>query len=197
MNPGELREKISILKLNQNDNSYTWEQSSTLWTKVERLNSNNLFSRVGIGAKSIKFIIRRKSDLSLHDAFKWNGKHCFLTDIVDINPMYYEVTVALIEPRLCAVKRTGKPVLNELNRPVYSDDVTLTFPACLTEKYIGFTQGEPMGVKETRYVMVTPKSIKLQVGELVTIDETDYTVIIPHVLDEFKNEYEIIVKEDA
>lgn len=197
MNPGEMNEKISVLKLKGAGDMFLWEQESTLWAKSERLNGNNLFSRVGIGVKSVKFTIRARRSLSLYDAFRWKGAHCFLTDIVSIDRMYYEVTAALIEPRLCSVKRTGKPVLNELNRPVYIDDVTLIFPACLTEKYIGFTQGEPMGVKETRYVLVTPKPIELQVGELVTIDETDYTVIIPHILDDFKNEYEIIVKGDA
>lgn len=197
MNPAELNKKISILAISQIENSYSWEQIAKVWAKEERLTSNNLFSRVGIGAKSIKFIIRKKENLSLHNAFRCNGMHCFLTDIVSIDRMYDEVTAAIIEPRLCSVRRTGKPVLNELNRPVHSNDVTITFPACLTEKYVGYTQEKPIGVKETKYVLITPKQIILKVGEIVTIGESDYTMIIPHVLDEYKNEFEIIAKEDT
>jgi hypothetical protein len=197
MNPGEFKDKLSVLGLKQTGNTYAWESTSGLWAKAEQLNGNNLFSKVGLGAKSIKFTIRKKSDLTLHNAFGWQGKHCFLTDIIEKDRMYYEVAAALIEPRTCSVERTGEPVLNELNRPIYSEDTTVTFPGCLTEKYLGHTQGEPMATNETRHVLVTPKLIILVVGELVTINNTSYTVIIPHLLDEYKNEYEIMVKEDT
>lgn len=197
INPGEFNNKISVLALKQIENTFLWEQTSSPWAKTEQLSSNNLFSRIGLGAKSIKFTMRKRKDLSLHNAFRWKGKHCFLTDIVEIDRMYYEVTAALIEPRSCSVRRTGKPGLNDLNRPVYGDSETLVFPACLTEKYMGYTQEAPMAIQETRYVLITPKSINLITGELVVIDEIPYTVVIPHTLDEYKNEYEIIAKGDV
>jgi hypothetical protein len=197
VNPGELKEKLIVLILKKIQNTYTWEADADIWSKAEWLKGNNIFSSVGIGAKSIKFTIRKRSNLTLHNAFLWQGKHYFLTDIVDIDRMYYEITAAIIEPRICFVERTGKPSLNELNRPVYGDKEMLIFPGCLTEKYLGHTQGEPMASNETRYVIVTPKPIELVVGELVTIDNIAYTVIISHTLDEYKNEYEISVKGDV
>lgn len=196
MNPGILNERISVLELNQNGNSYDWQETSSLWAKVEQLNEINIFSKTGLGAKSIKFTIRRHKELTLHNAFAWRGKHCFLTNINDIDRAYYEVTAALVEPVTCTVMREGEPKLNELNRPVYGEPIIITFPGCLTEKYMGHVQNEPMTTKEIRYVLVTPKPIKLNCGELVTIDNLTYYVLITHELDEYKNEYEIMYKGD-
>lgn len=192
MNPGELNEKVYVLKMKKIDNTYSWEQVSSLRAKTERLTSNNLFSRVGLGAKSVKFMIRKKRDLTLHDAFYWNGKHCFLTDIVDIDRMYYEVTAALIEPVLCTVERNKEPILGELNRPIYGESShTIKFPVCMTEKYVKQIQEQPMTTIESCYVLVTPKVIELINGELVTINDVAYEVLVSHTLDDYKNEYEI------
>lgn len=196
-NPGKFNEKIDFMEFVKNENTFIWESKSTLWAKVEQLKGNNIFSQVGIGVKSIKFTIRKKSGLTLHNAFKWNKKHCFVTDIIDIDRMYYEVTAALIEPKICSVKRDGEQKLDELNRPVYVSSVIITFPGCLTEKYIGYNQEKPMAVTETKYVLVVPKAIELNPGETVTVADTQYEVTIPHILDEYKNEYEITVKEDV
>lgn len=197
MNIAELNKRISILSLSQTDMIFTWEITTDIWAKVEQLNGSNLFSRVGMGAKSMKFTIRKRNGLALHNAFLWKGKHCFLTDIKEIDHAYYEVSAALIEPRICNIERTLKPKRNELNRPVYEGSTTISFPGCLTEKYMGHTQNEPMVTKEMRYVLVTPKNIDLECGELVTIGDIAYNVLISHTLDEYKNEYEIMVKEDA
>lgn len=189
--------KISVLALEGDNNTYTWNQKDSLWAKVEQLKGKNIFSSFGMGARSVKFTIRKNSSISLHNAFKWQGKHCFLTDILELNKECYEVLTALIEPKICTVERTGKPTLNELNRPVYSDPITISFPACLTEKYLGYTQGVPMATVENRLVLVTPKDIELEPGEIVIIENVPYTVEVPHILDEFKNEYEVMARGDA
>lgn len=195
MNPGELKERIEILKLDNVDNNFEWNSEITVWAKVEQLKTKNIFSNVGLGVKSIKFFIR-KCDLTLHNAIKWRGKHCFLTDIVENDKRYLEITAALIEPKTCTVKRVGKPTLNELNRPVYDDPTIITFPGCLTEKYIRNIQDDPMPVIETQYVLVTPKVIELQEREIVMIDDVSYIVLISHTLDEYKNEYEIMARSE-
>jgi head-tail adaptor len=197
VNPGELKDRISILELKQYDNTFTWELNTKIWANAEQLNGSNLFSKVGIGVKSIKFTIRKRNNLTLHNAFTWQGKHCFLTDMVEKDGMYYEVTAALIEPRLCTIVRTPEPTKDELNRPVYSNPYNISFPGCLVEKYMGHTQGNPMNTTEEIYVLVTPKAIEINTGELVTVNSIVYNVLIVHSLDEYKNEYEIMVKEDA
>lgn len=195
MNPGELKERIEILKLYSIDNNFEWMTETRVWAKVEQVKTKNIFSTNGIGAKSIKFIIRKR-DITLHNAIRWRGKHCLLTEIVDTGHGFYEIVAALIEPKICTVERTDKPNLSELNKPVYGEPTVITFPGCLTEKYIRNIQDEPMSVIETKYVLVTPKAIELHEGELVTIDGVTYEVLISHTLDEYKNEYEILARRD-
>jgi hypothetical protein len=196
MNPGEFNEKISVLALTSTDNTYTWSRNADIFGKAERQNGSNIFSAVGLGEKSVKFTIRKRP-LTLHNALRWGGKHCFLTDIVEINRMYYEVTAALIEPTIWIIQRTGEPTFNELNNPVYGDPITITFPACLAEKYIGHTQDDPMSTIDKRYVLVTPKIITLDEGEIVKYGDIPYEVLLGHTLDEYKNEYEISARSNA
>ena len=195
-NPGELKDRVNVLSINCDNNNYTWTTETTTWAKTERLNGINIFSGVGMGAKSVKFTIRKRK-LTFHNAITWKGLHCFLTEIVEINRMYFEVTAALIEPRICTIKREDEPTYDNLNRPIYSEPVLITFPGILTEKYLRNIQNEPMTTIETQYVLVTPKVIVLNEGELVTIGEMAYEVLLSHKLDEFKNEYEIVARSDA
>lgn len=196
MNPGELKEKISILSLNQADTTFSWEITSDSWGKVEQLRGSNRFSEAGLDVKSIRFTLRKRDDLTLHKAFSWRGKHCLLLDIREEGNMYQKVYAALIEPLPCGVIQRGEPRLDELNRPVYDNGTQITFPGYLTEKSLEFTQANPMSYRESKYVLITPKAIVLKSGDLVTVNGITYKVIIPHALNEYKNEYEIMVKED-
>ena len=199
INPGEMKDKIIILTLNStsvdSQTSFAWNSGISVWSKTESLEKRNFFSSVGMGVKSIKFSMR-KCNLSLHNALLWGERHCFITNIVEIDRKYFEVTVALIEPKQCSVTRT-KVTKNELNRPVLCPDSTITFPGYLVEKYLGYKQETPHAVNETMYVLVTPKAIELEAGDLVNIDEETYNVRVLHTLDEFKNEYEIALKKDV
>lgn len=196
IDPGEMIKQVSVLELRQTGTDYTWEESASAWAKAEPQDKKNLFSTVGIGVKSVKFTIWKR-DLTLHNAFRWQGKHCFLTDITEIDRMYYEVAAALIEPKTCTVNRKTT-VKDEFNRPVASEpQVIMTFPGCLTEKYMGFTRLNPQVQIDAQYVLVTPKAVSLLLADLVIIGETTYNVQVLHELDEFKNEYEIAVKKDG
>lgn len=193
--PGELNEQIAVLTLQNVDDSYSWADTATVWAKAlpsTTKDRKNLFSAVGIGVKSITFTVW-KQGLTLHNAIRWRGKHCFLTDIADVDCMYCEVTAALIEPKTCATTRIITE-RNELNNPVAVKNEVITFPAVLTEKYLGFEQKEPQAVTETTYVLVTPKEIDLRISDIVTVDNLPYRVQVAHTLDEYKNEYEIMRK---
>src|SRR5690554_4713820 len=128
MNPGELRQRVDVLILKDSDGVYEWDVLDSIWAKAEDLEKANLFSKVGIGVKSARFTIRRRP-LTLHQAFRWQGKHYFLTDI-SIDRMYYEVTAAQIEPRSCVVTRKST-IKNELNRPIPGAPTVISFPGCL------------------------------------------------------------------
>ena len=54
----------------------------------------------------------------------------------------------------------------------------------------------PYSTNAITYVLVTPKAIQLQRGGLVGVDGTNYEVQLAHVLDPWKNEYEIMRRED-
>lgn len=195
--PGEMTENISLLELQKNDTVYSWAEKYTIFAKAEVQPQKALFSQIGVGAKSVTFTTW-KHDITLNNAFRWNGKFCFLTDITEINRLYYEVTAAMVEPKTCQLMKAGEAMDETLHRPVYSEpQVVLTFPACLVEKYMGFQKMNPQSQVNVQYVLVTPKEISLSLGDLVKIGETTYNVQVVHNLDEYKNEYEIAATKEA
>ena len=195
MQAGTFDSPAVVLQLAHQGDTYEWQESDRIWTKAEPQSKTNLFSKVGIGQKSIKFTIRKRP-LTLHDAVRWQGKHCFLTDIKEVDRMYLEVMAALIDPVPCIAFHT-RHTLDDLNRPAFQDTRIAAFPGFLTEKYLGFEQKEIQAETETTYVLVTPKAIVLKSGDVVQIGDDFYTVRIVHTLDEYKNEYEITMGRDT
>jgi hypothetical protein len=195
MRMGALNDEIELLRLTVSGDVYKWVVSDTVFAKAERVKGNNIFSSVGLGAKTVKLTLRA-CDISLHNAARWNSRHCLITDIVQLDREYLVLTAALIEPVPCSITRQASR-LNELNRLVFVDNSVLSFPACITEKYLGHTQGEPQVTLEQRLVLITPKPVKLSAGELVSVGSLGtFNILLPHELDEYKNEYEIIRKAE-
>ncbi|WP_306568567.1 head-tail adaptor protein [Faecalispora jeddahensis] len=192
MQAGDLNRPVSILQLTQENMKYDWTQQKETWAKVEQKSAKNLFSQVGIGADTVIFTVR-KQEITLHNAIRWRGEHYFLTNIAEDGGMYYMVTAARVYIKTCAVTHVTT-TKNELKNPVAVKSETITFPAVLTEKYLGFEQREPQAVTETTYVLVTPKVIELSISDLVDVAGKKYCVQVAHTLDEFKNEYEVYRK---
>ena len=59
----------------------------------------------------------------------------------------------------------------------------------------GFDRESPQA-KMLAKLLVTPKAVTLQRGGVVAVNGTDYAVQLAHVLDPYKNEYEICRTED-
>ncbi|MDU6306630.1 head-tail adaptor protein [Faecalispora jeddahensis] len=195
MQAGDLNRPVSILQLTQENMKCDWTQQKETWAKVEQKSAKNLFSQVGIGADTVIFTVR-KQEITLHNAIRWRGEHYFLTNIAEDGGMYYMVTAARVYIKTCAVTHVTT-TKNELKNPVAVKSETITFPAVLTEKYLGFEQREPQAVTETTYVLVTPKVIELSISDLVDVAGKKYCVQVAHTLDEFKNEYEITNTQDV
>ena len=197
MNAGELRDSITILELCETaEQVWEWHPKTIVPAKLEHMTANSIFSKNGLSAKSIKATIRAYPPLTLHHAFRLpsqGSEHCFLTDIDKDMRSHYTLTAALIEPVTCTIDRV-KMVKGELNRPVAQKLSPITFPGFLTEKYTRQEQGQPMSHSEVRFVLVTPKVIEIEVGQLVNVGAEPYEVLIPHTLDAYKNEYEILRK---
>ena len=192
MQSGDLNRPISILKFTMTAAQYDWTQQKETWAKAEQKTAKNLFSQIGIGADTAIFTIR-KQEITLNNAIRWRGEHYFLTNIAQDGGMYYVVTAARVYLKTCAVTHVTT-TKNELKNPVAVKSETITFPAVLTEKYLGFEQKEPQAVTETTYVLVTPKVIELSISDLVDVAGKKYCVQVAHTLNEYKNEYEVYRK---
>ncbi len=193
----DLNQQVNVLELQKTDATYSWKKRKTIWCRAEPKAGKNLFSTVGIGAKSVKFTIW-KQNITLHNAFRWKDKFCFLTDLMEVDHMYYEVMAALVEPRTCELMQTGETIDPGLHRPIYLKPTSmLTFPACMVEKYAGFSKLTPQSKVSESYVLVTPKEITLSLADLVKVDGVIYGVQVVHNLDEFKNEYEIAATKET
>lgn len=173
-----------------------WQTVKSLPVKVEVTGKNNLFSKVGIGAKTALLTLRGTGGVTLADALRVDGQFYFLTD-VQREGLLLTVTAAMVSLVECVLLRADTSV-DVCKRPIHGEPrPVLTFPAVLTEKYLGFTQGEPMAQTETTFVLVTPKAVTLTVGDLVETGGGRFAVQICHPLDAYKNEYEIHRKADA
>ena len=178
-----LNQAIHVLELKKTGDVYAWEKARRTWAGAEQDTRNNLFSSVGVGARGVTFTIRKSWTLTLHNAFLWRGRFCFLTSIVDGDPGFQVVKAALCEPVDC------------------QNDTHLTlpgfrFPGILTEKYVGQEQRDPHVELTGDFVLVTPKEIALEPGHWITVNGVYFEVLILHELDPCKNEYEIRRKVD-
>lgn len=187
-------------------NLFAWTVTGSLWVNFEKTVKTNLFSNVGIGAKNIEFRLRKQSGITLHNAIRINGRCYFLTAITDVDHLIMLISAADIQPVDCLLirntEREGsfKSSIEELVE-------AFQFPGILTEKYLRYSQEEPMARTETAMVLVTSKTIFIESGDLVALGEPPgadnedtrihYVVHVCHMLDEFKNEYEIYRKEDV
>lgn len=194
---GKLRDRIEVLTLGETADGYEWQPDRRTWADVTYPSRKNLFSSVGIGVRSATLLMRRQP-LTLHQAVRIGGRHGFLTEITaSEDGLYQTVQAALITPVICSVRREVVEVDPVYRRPKRQKDKTARFPACLTEKYIRYEEVIPQMQNTVTYVLVTPKAIELATGEVVAVGGEQYCVQTPHLLDEHKNEYEIVRQRDA
>ena len=175
---GRLNQPLEVLELRETATGvWEWVTLRRAWAQVEQTAKTNLFSKVGVGARDAAIVIRRQS-LTLHQALRWKGRHLFLTSITHRDRNYLDVAAALVDLVDCR-----------------SED-GVRFPGVITEKYAKWDQPEPYSINQMTYVLVTPKGIVLQRGGLVAVAGTNYEVQVAHILDPYKNEYEIVRTED-
>lgn len=179
-----MNQAVQVLELKKTGDVYAWEKARRTWAAAEQDDRKNLFSDLGVGARGVTFTIRKSWTLTLHNAFLWRGRFCFLTSIVDGDPGFQVVKAALCEPAAC---------LQDADREARG----CRFPGILTEKYMGHEQLDPHAEVTGDFVLVTPKKVSLAPGSWVTVNGAYFLVRVPHELDPFKNEYEVRRKEDC
>lgn len=193
---GELRERVTILALTQRPDGtgWDWQEGKTTWAKVEQTGKRSLFSIVGMSRPEWRVTMRRQP-LTLFQALRWRGHFLFLAELTHPDRGHIELSAVQAEPVQCTVQRT-KVEKNELNNPTLTTERVLSFPACLTEKYEGFSQGTVHDTLTHTLVAICPKAVTLRAGEVVAVDGARYRVQIEHTLSEYKNEYEITREVD-
>lgn len=180
---GSLSERLELLELRQTaEQTWEWVPIRRIWAKVEQTAKTNLFSKVGVGARDANLVIRRQP-LTLHQALRWKGQHLFLTSITKRDRMHLDVQAALVANVACRADAD-------------EGENGIRFPGVLTEKYAKWEQPEPYSINRLTYVLVAPKVIQLQRGGLVAVEGVNYEVQLAHILDPYKNEYEIVRTED-
>lgn len=197
---GRLDQPLDVLELRETaEGVLEWVAHRRAWAQVEQTAKTNLFSKVGVGARDAAIVIRRQS-LTLHQALRWKGQHLYLTSVTERDRTHLDVQAALVTVVTCSAQRyaTG---MGQGNRPVKQELPSQTFPGVLTEKYVRYEQEDTYAKARRCLVLVTPKAVTLKEGDLVTVKEGPaaavYNVQACHVLDEFKNEYEILFSRDV
>lgn len=197
---GRLAEKVQVLQFTEAQQGvWEWKPVREARAQVELSARRSLFSDVGIGARAAELILRRQA-LTLHNAILWGDKHLFLTSIIPEGRTHLRAEAAIVSAAECLATRT-ESALGEGNRPVSAEVMRVTFPGILTEKYMRYEREETHAETDAGYVLVTPKQIALKAGDLVAVQEgpakAKYNVTAAHVLDSFKNEYEIAFRSDV
>ena len=175
---GALRDALEVLELTRSPaGTWTWTTVRKAQGRVTLATKHNLFSSVGIGARGAEILLRRQA-LGLHNALLWGEQYLFLTAILPEGRLHLTVQAALVDLAQCRTEAGA------------------SFPAVLTEKHLKWEQPEPYSINRITYVLVTPKAIQLTRGKLVEVNGVNYEVQLAHVLDAYKNEYEIVRTED-
>lgn len=169
---GALGERIAILRLVRRGAAFRWEPVRQSWARVELSRKQNHFSSFGTGAAGAELVLRRQT-LGLDQAIRWRGQHIFLTAIIPQGRNHLAVSGALVTVSACA------------------DAGGVRFPGVAVEKYLRHQEAIPMDANVLRHVLVTPKEIALLPGQLVEVDGVRWPVRTAHLLNPWKNEYEI------
>ena len=197
---GKLDQSLEVLELHETAAGvWEWVALRRAWAQVEQTAKTNLFSKVGVGARDAAIVLRRQS-ITLHNALRWRGQHLFLTSITQRDRNHLDVAVALVTAVACTAQRYTTKV-GAGNRPEKAEQPPVTFPGILTEKYVQYEREDTYAKARRGIVLVTSKPIRLREGDLVTVKDGPaaavYNVQACHVLDEYKNEYEMEFSRDV
>lgn len=197
---GRLDKPAQVLELRETSPGvWEWVDLRRAWANITLSGKTNLFSKVGVGARDAQIIVRRQA-LTPHQALRWGERHLFLTAVTERGRNHLDVSAAVVSPVTC-VAEGYTTVVGAGNRPQKVPKEPKTFPGVLTEKYVRYEPQESYAKSVRALVLVTPKAVQLEEGDLVTVREGPaqavYNVQACHVLDEYKNEYEILYSKDV
>jgi len=180
---GTLNRRVEVLQLTETtENCFSWSAVRKTPARLTYTEGRSVFSEFGMGARRVELLLRPQR-LDLHCALRYKGQHLLLTAITDYDRTHIAVTAAAVTVDTVTLRAT--PSIPAAR-----------FPGVLTEKYARHAQEWPQSVNELSLLLVTPKAIHLQPGCLVEARGAAWEITVPHELDEFKNQYEIVRRRD-
>lgn len=199
INPGELKDKITIQEYENIEGVYKFSNCRRISGKVERKYKRKNYSKFGIGTdETTEITIRYIKDLDKSKAIVFDGSHYLISEVNDIENRHRYIQLVAIKQKLwlCeAIRRV--PGRDEKNRPKQVPKSIYRFQGYLLEKYSGYNDEKISYSTTKRLILMTPKVIELESGDIVEIDSIRYKVELTHLLDDYFNEYEIVVTKDV
>lgn len=192
-------EIVTALQFSLNDATGEWKNLFSEWAHIEETGGRCIFSRFGTaGDKTIKIYLPNVWTVSPDMQFQINGQRYMIGNVINNNLDYLEITLAEVTPVLCKAERKERPVYDEYGRPDDRRATIYEFEGVLLEKYAGYQSiSNAYAAEESRMILITPKQITLYPGDLIEADKRRFYVQICHISERYKNEYEIVLKDDV
>lgn len=181
------------------DGKYLFKKVNIVHAKVEREFKRRNYSKFGVGSEeTTKFTIRYKRGLDITNSIKFGDIQYLISSVEDIENRhrYQEVVAVDNKPRLFTLKRyvLGKDIT--FNRPIKELKTIYDFEGYITEKYTGYSDEKINTISIQNYILIVPKVIDLYIGDILVIGDEDYNIQDTHKIDDYINEYEIVLKKD-
>ena len=193
----EFNQTIQVFELDNGAGVWRYLPAHSGYTAVGTKESKLIYSPIAGSAPGLQLTLRRQR-LSENSALLWNEKQLMVVSIDDRSSRHLLTVTAVSLPLVtvsCSRQRFGR---NELNNPIPLPPEELSFPGWLAEKYVRYGSPEPGAGTELSYVLLVPKAVlQLKVGDVITIGADRFAVQLPHLLGEYRNEYEIVLWRDA
>jgi len=199
MDCGKMNDWAAVQLLRRRGKTYDWCKVGNVAVRSEQSSKSNIFSAFGLAAKTVVFTMRTRP-LTLHHAILWRGNHCLITSIEELDRNYIKVTTAVVQLVQCQKTRLipGQGE-DELNRPLQDREETISFPAVLTERYQRADRQWPNDMIIGNMLLVVSKHVPLlRAGDVIILpDARKYEVHLAHTTDPYKNECDVVSREDA
>jgi len=195
MDAGKLNTRIKILDYRLIDDVWQWVEAGGAWAMPE-YKERVIYSPYAIARPGVKLTIRRQPFTPAF-ALDMAGKHYVVATVEDLpTERYLVVTAAAMTPMLC-VGEQPTITYDDLRRPVYGLPQITRFYGVLSERFVNWMQDKPNAEITQTQILTVPKAIALVSGQTVTVGTDVYAVTRCYLTDEYRNDYEVVRKEDA
>lgn len=191
IDPGELRHRVEHLEYGAGG----WQSMRTLWCAREGA-GQTVYAPHAARTEGDRFTMRFRGINPGH-ALRCEGQEYLVAEVDGDSPAAILVTAARVQFVDCIRRSPETNRANAYNRPTRTGTANAAFVGVLAEKYAGWAQETPGVALENAVLLITAKGVTLESGDLVAAGGRDYSVRACHLMDRWKNEYELVEERDA